>query len=83
MHRPRKKRHGINIRITILGFMRGAVKVGHSVVPIVLILPPRDGETLHEVTPEKSYHISIQTVFEHLMVQEVMRQPSALLPEKS
>lgn len=71
---------------------------------VVLVLPPRDTETLVSARSEESQRgngINISTephlaqvpekqatrvveraVFEHLVVQEIVREPAALLPEQ-
>jgi hypothetical protein len=52
-------------------------------VTVVLVLPPRDRETLHQITPEKTVVVSVPAVAKDLVMQEVMCQPAALLEEKS
>lgn len=59
----------------------GLVQVGHSVVGVVLVLPPGSAEALHHVAPEHATHVAQEAVLEYLVVQKVVRQPSALLPE--
>mmetsp|Transcript_11173 Transcript_11173/g.30625 ORF Transcript_11173/g.30625 Transcript_11173/m.30625 type:complete len:283 (-) Transcript_11173:598-1446(-) len=79
LHRPSKDRHSINIGIAVLRSGGRVVKVGHSVVSVVLVLPPLYRETLHQVSPEEPSVVPVSAVAVDLVVQEIVRQPSALL----
>ena len=59
------------------------MQVRHGVVRVVLGLPPLHGEALEQITDDNAHHISVGTVLEHLVMQEVVGQPAALLPEQS
>mmetsp|Transcript_30350 Transcript_30350/g.90453 ORF Transcript_30350/g.90453 Transcript_30350/m.90453 type:complete len:238 (+) Transcript_30350:469-1182(+) len=52
-------------------------------VAIVLVLPPLHRVALHEVAPEDTHEITILPLLEDLVVEEVMREPTTLLPEES
>mmetsp|Transcript_30607 Transcript_30607/g.63925 ORF Transcript_30607/g.63925 Transcript_30607/m.63925 type:complete len:432 (-) Transcript_30607:180-1475(-) len=80
---PSQERHGIHIRITILAEGGRVVQVGNSVVSIVLVLPPLHRVTLHEVTPEDTSPVSILSLAEDLVVQEIVSQPPRLLEEET
>ena len=80
---PSQHRHGVNIGITILREGTRVVEVRDGVVTVVLVLPPLHGVTLHDTTPEESRVVTVSASLVDLVVQEVVRQPSALLEEKS
>jgi hypothetical protein len=52
-------------------------------VSVVLVLPPLDGESLHEISPKQTSVISIGSCLVDLVVKKVMRQPPALLEEEA
>lgn len=49
---------------------------------VVLVLPPIDREALEDVTYHDAEHVVNIAVHEHLVVEKVMSQPAALLPEQ-
>lgn len=69
---------GVSINIGIL-----SMNVGRSVVGVVLILPPGGRETLADTSEESSEEVSPEAILEDLVVQEVVGEPTALLPEES
>lgn len=79
---PREDGHGVNVWVPVSGVGRGCVQVGHGVVGVVLGFPPLDGEALADVADEDSHQVAIGTGLEHLVMQEIVRQPAALLPEQ-
>mmetsp|Transcript_3616 Transcript_3616/g.7877 ORF Transcript_3616/g.7877 Transcript_3616/m.7877 type:complete len:221 (-) Transcript_3616:206-868(-) len=50
-------------------------------VAVVLVLPPLHGVALHEVTPEDAGEVAILALLENLVVEEVVGEPTTLLPE--
>lgn len=60
-----------------------AVDVGGSVMSVVLVLPPRRGETLADTSQEGTEQVAPETVLEDLVVQKVVGEPAALLPEET
>ena len=83
LQRPGEDGHGVDVRVTVGGVGARGVEVGHRVVGVVLGLPPLDGEALEDVAHEDAHHVSVGAGLEHLVVQEVVRQPAALLPEET
>mmetsp|Transcript_31935 Transcript_31935/g.46423 ORF Transcript_31935/g.46423 Transcript_31935/m.46423 type:complete len:317 (-) Transcript_31935:519-1469(-) len=81
--RPGQKRHGIDIWVSILSQSRRVVQVRHGMVTIVLILPPLHRVSLHQISPKDTSNISVGSAFEHLMMEEIVSQPTALLPEQT
>jgi len=79
---PGQDGHGVNVGITVLGVWRGLDKVGHGVMSVVLVLPPGHREALEYIADHDPREIAVCSLFENLMVQEVMGQPPALLPEE-
>ena len=49
---PSQERHRVDVRIAVGGVGGRLDEVGHGVVGIVLVYPPRDGEALRHVAPE-------------------------------
>ena len=78
---PCQEWHGIDIGITVLTGGGGVMKVGNSMVAIVLVLPPLDGKSLHKVAPEQSRVVTVLAVTVHLVMQEVVGKPTTLLEE--
>merc|ERR1712216_940613 len=76
-----EKVHGVNVGVAILRGGCGIVQVRDGVVAGVLVLPPLHGVALHEVAPEDSHEVTVLAALEDLMMEEVVCQPSALLPE--
>ncbi|KAF9367640.1 hypothetical protein CPB97_005482 [Podila verticillata] len=60
-----------------------AVDVGSGVVSVVLVLPPRRGETLADTSQEGAEQVTPETIMEDLVVQKVVGEPAALLPEET
>ena len=83
LQRPSQHRHCVNVRVSILGHSGRVVKVRNGMVTVVLVLPPLDRVSLHEVAPEDSHEVTILALSEDLVVQEVMGKPTALLKEQS
>ena len=50
---------------------------------VVLVLPPLDRISLHEITPKDAEQVTVLSLLENLVMQKVVRQPSALLEEES
>ena len=59
------------------------MEVGHGVVAVVLVLPPLHAVSLHEVAPEDTDEVSVLALLEDLVVEEVVGEPAALLPEEA
>jgi hypothetical protein len=59
------------------------VEVGHGVVGVVLGLPPVHGEALPEVTDNDTGEVTIFAVLENLVMEEIVSEPTTLLPEKA
>jgi hypothetical protein len=69
---------GVSINIGIL-----SMNVRRSVVSVVLILPPGGRETLADTSEESSEEVSPEAILEDLVMQEIVGEPTALLPEDS
>mmetsp|Transcript_47049 Transcript_47049/g.112802 ORF Transcript_47049/g.112802 Transcript_47049/m.112802 type:complete len:333 (+) Transcript_47049:691-1689(+) len=82
LQRPGQQRHRVNIGVAIMSALRRLEDVGNRVVGVVLVLPPLNGEALRDVADDQAEEIADVAVVEHLVVQEIMRQPAALLPEQ-
>ena len=80
---PGEEGHGVDVGVAVLGDGRGVVEVGDGVVSVVLVLPPLHAVSLHEVAPEDADEVAILALLEDLVVEEVVGEPAALLPEKS
>mmetsp|Transcript_9771 Transcript_9771/g.28690 ORF Transcript_9771/g.28690 Transcript_9771/m.28690 type:complete len:569 (-) Transcript_9771:44-1750(-) len=80
--RPRQQWHGVDVRIAVLRGRRGLVEVRHRVVRVVLVFPPGNVEALPDVTNHHASEVAEAAVLEDLVVQEVVREPAALLPEE-
>jgi len=72
---PGEEWHGVNIGVL-------AVDVGNGVVLVVLLLPPVDREALEDVADEETSPVVVLAVLKHLVVQKVVCEPAALLPEE-
>lgn len=57
--------------------------VWHSMVCVVLALPPVHRESLEDVAEEKPKCIVHAAIIEDLVMKEIMSQPSRLLPCKA
>ena len=80
---PGEEGHGVDVGIAVLGDGGRVVEVGHGVVAVVLVLPPLHAVSLHEVAPEDADEVSVLALLEDLVVEEVVGEPSALLPEEA
>lgn len=77
---PPQYGHCLDVWVTA----RGTVcDVGNGVVVVVLVLPPSDGETLPDVADHDAEHVVDSPVLKDLMVQKVVGEPAALLPEQA
>mmetsp|Transcript_12050 Transcript_12050/g.16371 ORF Transcript_12050/g.16371 Transcript_12050/m.16371 type:complete len:284 (+) Transcript_12050:305-1156(+) len=80
IHVPCKEGQGVNIGINSHVLMQ---LIGHSVVGVVLVLPPVHREPLENI-PGEVPHCAVQSaVLEHLVVTKVVGQPAGLLPEEA
>lgn len=50
---------------------------------VVLGLPPLHGEALEQVADEQTHEIAVEAILKHLVMQEVVCEPPALLPEET
>mmetsp|Transcript_188 Transcript_188/g.795 ORF Transcript_188/g.795 Transcript_188/m.795 type:complete len:495 (+) Transcript_188:1417-2901(+) len=78
---PRQQGHRVDIRITIGRIRLGLVEVGDGVVLVVLVLPPGHVEALPDVADHDAREVAEAAVLEHLVVEEIVGEPAALLPE--
>mmetsp|Transcript_11569 Transcript_11569/g.24988 ORF Transcript_11569/g.24988 Transcript_11569/m.24988 type:complete len:317 (-) Transcript_11569:644-1594(-) len=76
---PQQQRVRVDVRIAAGGSLR---HVGRRVVMIVLHLPPRHRKPLEHVAHKKPGDVVQHAVLEHLVMQKVVREPAALLPEQ-
>lgn len=73
--RPCEDWGGIDVGIDV-------VQVGYGMMSVVLVLPPGEGESLPHISDHQPDAVAINSILEDLMMNKVVRQPSALLPEE-
>lgn len=82
---PGEQGHGVDVRVAVHRDAVG-VNVGHRVVAVVLVLPPRHGEALVEVAEDEAEGAvdgAVGTTVLHLaelVVAHVVGEPAGLLP---
>ena len=59
------------------------MQVRYGVVAVVFILPPLHAKTLHQIANNDPRIVTVLPLLENLVVEEVVREPPTLLPEKA
>lgn len=77
---PPQHRHGLDVRVAAVRAVRD---IRDGVVMVVLIFPPRDREALPDVADHDTNQVVEGAVGEDLVVQEIVGEPAALLPEQA
>ena len=58
------------------------MQVWYSVMSVVLRFPPLDGESLTDISDNNAHKVAVLSILEDLVMEEVVSEPTALLPEK-